>query len=97
MPDTVPHLGVLDGNDYPLWVLQDMLVLPRSGRKADVTGLRFDGLAVGVGLEVARVVGGALFLVADLVAVRIVRFSFHVTPHIDGLPTEAKPSKSYFA
>ncbi len=56
MPDAVAHLGVLDGNDYPLGVLQDMPVLPRSGREADVPGLRLDGLAVGVGFEMARIV-----------------------------------------
>ena len=97
MPDAVPHLGVLDGNDYPLGVLQDMPVLPRSGREADVPGLRLDGLAVGVGLEVTCVVLRAFLLVADLVAVGIVRHSLHVTPHITGSPTEAKPSKSYSA
>ena len=56
MPDAVPHLGVLDGDDDPLGVVQDMPVLPRSGRKADVPGLRLDGLAVGVGFEMARIV-----------------------------------------
>ena len=78
-------------------VLQDMPVLPRSGREADVPGLGLDRLAVSVGFEVARVVGGAFLLVTDLVAVRIIHFSFHVTPHIDGLPNAATPSKSYFA
>ena len=97
MPHAIPHLGVLDGNDYPLGVLQDMPVLPCSGREADVTGLRLDGLTVGVGFKVARVVGGAFLLVTDLVAVRIIHFSFHVTPHIDGLPNAATPSKSYSA
>ena len=97
MPDAVPHLGVLDRYYDPFRVLQDMPVLPCSGRETDVTRLGFDGLAVGVGLEVARVVGGALFLVADRVAIGIVRFCFHVTPRIIGSPTEAKPSKSYSA
>ena len=97
MPDAVPHLGMLDGDDYPLGVLQDMSILPRSGRESDITGLGFDGLPVGVGLEVTCVDLCAVFLVADLVAVGIVRFSLHVTPHITDLPTEATPSKSYFA
>ena len=97
MPDAVPHLGMLDGDDYPLGVLQDMPILPRSGREANVTGLGFDGLPVGIGFEVTCVILCAVLLVADLVAVRIVRFSLHVTPHIDGSPTEAKPSKSYSA
>ena len=56
MPDAVPHLGVLDGDDYPLGVLQDMSILPSAGREADVPGLGLDGLAVGVGFEMARIV-----------------------------------------
>ena len=97
MPDTVPHLGMLDGDDYPLGVLQDMSILPSAGREADIPSFGFDCLAVGVGFEMASVLLGTFFLVADLVAVGIVRFSFHVTPHITDLPTEAKPSKSYSA
>ena len=56
MPDTVPHLGMLDGDDYPLGVVQDMSILPRSGRESDITGLGFNRLAVGVGFEMARIV-----------------------------------------
>ena len=97
MPDAVPHLGVLDGDDYPLGVLQGMSILPSAGREADVPGLGLDGLTVGVGFEMASVLLGTFFLVADRVAIRIVRFSFHVTPRITGSPTEAKPSKSYSA
>ncbi len=97
MPDTVPHLGMLDGDDYPLGVLQDMSILPSAGRESDITGLRLDGLAVSVGFEVTCVILCAILLVADLITVGIVRFSLHVTPHITDLPTEAKPSKSYFA
>ena len=97
MPDTVPHLRVLDGNDDPFRVFQDMSILPCSGRITDVTRLGFDGLPVGVGLEVACVVLRAFLLVADLVAVGIVRFSLHVTPHITGSPNAATPSKSYSA
>ena len=97
MPDTVPHLGVLDRYYDPFRFIENVSVLPCAGRKADVTGLRLDGLTVGVGFEVARVVGGAFLLVTDLVAVRIIHFSFHVTPHIDGLPNAATPSKSYSA
>lgn len=97
MPDTVPHLGVLDWYYDPFGAFQDMPVLPCSGREADVTGLRLDGLTVGVGFEVARVVGGAFLLVTDLVTIGIVRFILHVTPRISGLPIAAKPSKSYSA
>lgn len=97
MPDTVPHLGMLDGDDYPLGVVQDMSILPCAGRIADIPSLGLNGLPVGVGLEVACVVLRAILLVADLVAVGIVRFSFHVTPRIGGSLTEATPSKSYFA
>ena len=97
MPDAVPHLGMLDGDDYPLGVLQDMPVLPIAGREADVPSFGFDGLPVGVGLEVTCVDLCAVFLVADLVAVGIVHFSLHVTPHIDDLPNAATLSKSYSA
>jgi len=97
MPDTVPHLGMLDGDDYPLGVLQDMSITPCSGRESYVTSLGFDCLAVSVGFEVACIVFRAILFVANLVAVGIVRFSLHVTPHITDLPTEATPSKSYFA
>ena len=97
MPDAVPHLGMLDGDDYPLGVLQDMSILPRSGRESDITGLGFNRLTVGVGLEVTCVDLYAVFLVADLVAIRVVHYSFHVTPRITGSPIEAKPSKSYSA
>jgi hypothetical protein len=45
----------------------------------------------------ASVLLGTFFLVADRVAIGIVRFCFHVTPRIVGLPTEAKPSRSYSA
>lgn len=97
MPDAVPHLGMLDGDDYPLGVLQDMSILPSAGREADVPSFGFDCLAVGVGFEMASVLLGTFFLVADRVAIGIVRFCFHVTPRITGLPTEATPSKSYSA
>ena len=97
MPDAVAHLGVLDRYYDPFRVLQDMSILPRSGRESDITGLGFNRLTVGVGLEVTCVDLYAVFLVADLVAIRVVHYSFHVTPHITGLPTEAKPSKSYSA
>ena len=97
MPDTVPHLGMLDGDDYPLGVLQNMSILPSTGRDADVPSFGFDSLSVGIGLEVTCVVLRAILLVADLITVGIVRFSLHVTPHITDLPTEATPSKSYFA
>ena len=97
MPDTVPHLGVLDRYYDPFRLIENVPVLPRSGRKADVPGLRLDGLAVGVGFEMASVLLGTFFLVADRVAIGIVRFCFHVTPHIDGLPNAATPSKSYSA
>ena len=46
MPDAVPHLRVLDRYYDPFRVVQDMPVLPRSGREANVTGLGFDGLPV---------------------------------------------------
>ena len=97
MPDAVPHLGMLDGDDYPLGVLQDMSILPSAGREADVPSFGFDSLSVGIGLEVACVVLRAILLVADLVAVGIVHFSLHVTPRIDGSPNAATPSKSYSA
>ena len=97
MPDAVAHLGVLDRYYDPFRVIQDMPVLPIAGREANVTGLGFDGLPVGVGLEMTCIVLRAILLVTDLVAIRIVHFNLHVTPRIDGLPTEAKPSKSYFA
>ena len=97
MPDAVAHLGVLDRYYDPFRVLQDMSILPRSGRESDITGLGLDGLTVGVGFEMASVLLGTFFLVADRVAIGIVRFSFHVTPRITGSPNEATPSKSYFA
>ena len=97
MPDAVPHLGVLDRYYDPFRVIQDMPVLPIAGREANVTGLGFDGLPVGIGFEVTCVILCAVLLVADLVSIRIVYFSFHVTPRIIGSPTEAKPSKSYSA
>ena len=97
MPDTVPHLGVFDRYYDPLGAIQDMSIISCSGRKANVTGLGLDGLPVGIGFEVTCVILCAVFLVANLVAIRIVHFSFHVTPRIVGLPTEAKPSKSYSA
>ena len=97
MPDTVPHLGVLDRYYDPFRVIQDMPVLPIAGREANVTRHGFDGLPVGVGLEVTCVDLCAVLLVADLITVGIVHFSLHVTPHITDLPTEATPSKSYFA
>ena len=97
MPDAVPHLGVLDGDDYPLGVLQDMSILPSAGREADVPGFGFDCLTVSIGYKMACIAFHAFLLVADLVAVGIVRFSFHVTPRIGGSLTEATPSKSYSA
>ena len=97
MPDTVPHLGVLDRYYDPFRVVQDMSILPSAGREADVPSFGFDCLAVGVGFEMASVLLGTFFLVADRVAIGIVRFCFHVTPRITGLPTEATPSKSYSA
>ena len=97
MPDAVPHLGVLDGDDDPLGVVQDMSVLPSAGREADVPSFGFDCLTVSIGYKMACIAFHAFLLVADLVAVGIVRFSLHVTPRIDGLPIEAKLSKSYSA
>ena len=97
MPDTVPHLGVLDGDDYPLGVLQDMSILPSAGREADVPSFGFDCLTVSIGYKMACIAFRAILLVADLVAIRIVHFSFHVTPRIIGSPNAAMPSKSYFA
>ena len=97
MPDTVPHLGVFDRYYDPFRVIQDMPVLPIAGREANVTGLGFDCLTVSIGYKMACIAFHAFLLVADLVAVGIVRFSFHVTPHITDLPTEATPSKSYSA
>ena len=97
MPDAVPHLGVLDGYYDPFRVIQDMTVLPCSGREANITGFRLDRLPVGVGFEVTCIILRAVLFVADLVAIGIVHFSFHVTPHITGSPTEVKPSKSYSA
>ena len=97
MPDAVPHLGMLDGDDYPLGVLQDMSILPSAGREADVPSFGFDCLAVGVGLEVTCIVFRAILLVTDLVAIRIVHFNLHVTPRIGGSPDAATPSKSYSA
>ena len=94
MPDTVPHLGVLDGDYDPFGVFEYMSVLSGSGRESYISCFRLDGLAVSVGFEVTCVDLCAVFLVANLVAVGIVRFSFHVTPHITDLPTEATPSKS---
>ena len=97
MPDTVPHLGVLDRYYDPLGVLQDMSILPSAGREADVPSFGFDCLTVSIGYKMACIAFRAILLVADLVAVGIVCFSFHVTPHIADLPTEATPSKSYSA
>ena len=97
MPDTVPHLGVLDRYYDPFRVVQDMSILPSAGREADVPSFGFDSLSVGIGLEVTCVVLRAIFLVTDFITVGIVRFSFHVKPRIDGLPIEAKLSKSYSA
>ena len=97
MPDAVAYLGVLDGDDYPLGVLQDMSILPSTGRKADVPSFGFDCLTVSIGYKMACIDFRAVLLVADLVAVGIVHFSLHVTPHIDDLPNAATPSKSYSA
>ena len=97
MPDAVPHFGMLDGDDYPLGVLQDVSILPSAGREADVPSFGFDSLSVGIGLEVTCVVLRAILLVTDFITIGIVRFSFHVTPHIDDLPNAATPSKSYSA
>ena len=97
MPDTVPHLGVLDRYYDPFRVIQDVPVLPIAGREANVTGLGFDGLPVGIGFEVTCVILCAVLLVADLITVGIVRFIFHVTPHITDLPNAATLSKSYSA
>ena len=97
MPDAVPHLRVLDGDDDPLGIVQDMPVLPCSGWETDVTRLGFDCLTVSIGYKMACIAFRAILLVTDLVAIRIIHFSFHVTPHITDLPTEAKPSKSYSA
>ena len=97
MPDAVAHLGVLDGDDHPLGVLQDMSILPSAGREADVPSFGFDCLTVSIGYKMACIAFHAILLVTDLVAVRIIHFSFHVTPHIDGLPNAATPSKSYSA
>ena len=97
MPDAVPHLGVLDGDDYPLGVLQDMPIPPSAGREADVPSFGFDCLTVSIGYKMACIAFRAVLLVADLIAIRIVYFNLHVTPHIDGLPNAATPSKSYSA
>ena len=97
MPDAVPHLGMLDGDDDPLGIVQDMPVLPCSGWETDVTRLGFNRLTVGVGLEMTCIVLRAILLVTDLVAIRIVHFTFHVIPRIDGSPNAATPSKSYSA
>lgn len=97
MPDTVPHLGVLDRYYDPFRVVQDMSILPSAGREADVPSFGFDSLSVGIGLEVTCVVLRAILLVTDFITIGIVRFSFHVTPHIDDLPNAATPSKSYSA
>ena len=97
MPDAVPHLGMLDGDDYPLGVLQDMSILPSTGREADVPSFGFDCLTVSIGYKMACIAFRAILLVADLIAIRIVYFNLHVTPRIDGLPIEAKLSKSYSA
>ena len=97
MPDTVPHLGVLDRYYDPFRVLQDMPIRPRSGREADVSCLGFDSLSVGIGLEVTCVVLRAILLVTDFITVGIVHFSLHVTPRINDLPNAAMPSKSYSA
>ena len=97
MPDAVAHLGVLDRYYDPFRVLQDMSILPRAGREADVPSFGFDSLPVGVGLEVTCVVLRTVLLVADLVAVGIVHFGLHVTPRINDLPNAATPSKSYSA
>ena len=97
MPDTVPHLGMLNGDDYPLGVVQNMSILPSAGRETNVTGFRLDRLAVRIGLEMACIVLRAILFVADLITVGIVCFSFHVTPHITDLPTEATLSTSYSA
>ena len=97
MPDTVPHLGVLDRYYDPFRFIENVSVFPRSGRKTDEPGFSGNGLTVGIGHKVSCVFCRTFFLIADLVAVGIVRCIFHVTPRISGLPTEAKPSKSYFA
>ena len=94
MPDTIPHLGVLDRNNDPFRFIENVSVFPCTGRKADVTRLGFDRLAVGVGQKVSYISRRTFFLIADLVTIGIVRFIFHVTPHISGLPIAAKPSKS---
>ena len=97
MPDTVSHLGVFDRYYDPFGAFQDMSILPSAGREADVPSFGFDSLSVSIGLEVTCVVLRAILLVTDFITVGIVRFSFHVTPRIGGLPTEATPSKSYSA
>ena len=97
MPDTVPHLGVLDGDNHPFGAFQDMSIISCPGRKSYVTGFRLDRLAVGVGLEVTCIVFRAILLVTDLVAIRIVHFNLHVTPRIGGSPDAATLSKSYSA
>ena len=94
MPDTVPHLGVLDGNNDPFRFIENMSVFPRSRWKADEPGFSGNGLAVGIGHKVSYVFRRTFFLIADLITIGIVHFSLHVTPHIDGWLTEAKPSKS---
>ena len=97
MPDTVPHLGVLDRYYDPFRVVQDMSILPSAGREADVPSFGFDCLTVSIGYKMACIAFRAILLVTDLVAIWFVHFNLHVTPHITGSPTEAKPSKSYFA
>ena len=97
MPDTVPHLGVLDRYYDPFRFIENVSVFPRSGRKADEPGFSGNGLTVGIGHKVSCVFCRTFFLIADLITVGIVCFSFHVTPHITDLPTEATLSKSYSA
>ena len=94
MPDAVPHLGVLDGNNDPFRFIENVSVFPRSRRKADVTGLGFNRLTVSIGYKMACIAFCAILFVADLVAIRIVHVNLHVTPRIDGSPTEATPNKS---
>ena len=97
MPDTVPHLGVLDRYYDPFRLIENVSVLPCSGRKADVSGFSGNGLTVGIGHKVPYVFRRTFFLIADLITVGIVRFILHVTPRISGLPNAATLSKSYSA
>ena len=97
MPDAVPHLGVLYGNDDPFRLIENVSVFPRSRREANVSGFSGNSLTVGIGHKVSYISCRTFFLIADLITVGIVHFSLHVTPRINDLPNAATLSKSYSA